>query len=176
MAFSFLPVSFFLFCFEENLTEIFFFLFQSSPGVSGPVNVEMSESLSLLLPLLILLKTDGPITTEQQTKGRPKENFPSSGLNPKGPQTETQTTYLPLVILLTCPHMHNLLNHRLLKHRVWMTYCRTTNTRREKYVRKSFGKLQEMVVCIKPEYIMSVLSRRDSYNLYVKCNSFANLK
>lgn len=113
-----------------------YFLFQSSPGVSGPVFVEMSETPILLLPLLILQMTDGPITTELQTKGRLKENLPSSGLNPK----ETQRTYLPLVILLTCPHMLNLLNHRLLKHRVWMTCYRSTNTLREQ-VWKSFGKL-----------------------------------
>lgn len=67
-----------------------------------------------------------PITTEPKTKGRAKETLPSSGLNPKNPQTETQTTYLPLDNLLTYPHMHN-----LLKHRVWTTCYRTTNTPHE---------------------------------------------
>ncbi len=108
-----------------------YFLFQSSPGVSGPVVVERSEIQSLLLLLLIMQMTQEPVTTEPQTKGRAKENLPSSGLNHKIPQKETQRTYLPLVNLLTYPHMNNLLNHKLLKHRVWMNCYRTTNTPRK---------------------------------------------
>lgn len=108
-----------------------YFLFQSSPGVSGPVVVERSEIQSLLLLLLITQMPQEPVTKEPQTKGRAKENLPSSGLNPNIPQKETQRTYLPLVNLLTYPHMHNLLNHKLLKHRVWMNFYRSTNTPRK---------------------------------------------
>ncbi len=64
------------------LKMLFYFLFQSSPWVSGPVVVEKSEIQSLLL-LLISQVTQEPVTTEPQTKGRAKENLPSSGLNPK---------------------------------------------------------------------------------------------
>lgn len=146
--FLFIGCSTFAFLKMHNI----YFLFQSSPWVSGPVVVERSEIQSLLL-LLISQMTQEPVTTEPQTKGRAKENLPSSGLNPKITQKETPRTYLPLVNLLTYPQMHNLLNHKLLKHKIWMNCYHTTNTPRKSASLKntgSYGTWQAASVSLDP--------------------------
>lgn len=141
--FLFIGCSTFAFLKMHNI----YFLFQSSPWVSGPVVVERSEIQSLLLLLI------SQMTTEPQTKGRAKENLPSSGLNPKITQKETPRTYLPLVNLLTYPQMHNLLNHKLLKHKIWMNCYHTTNTPRKSASLKntgSYGTWQAASVSLDP--------------------------
>ncbi|KAI4892765.1 hypothetical protein NFI96_032338 [Prochilodus magdalenae] len=105
----------------------------SSLGVSGQAAAGRSGIQSLPRPLHIFQKTEGPVMSDLEKKAGAKENLPLNGLRCRGEhfkQAQKNGHKIHMYLLQTNPNIHNLKkSHKLLlRHRVWMSFCLSTNT------------------------------------------------